>query len=451
MFKKFTNACVALVQKYLPDPFLFAAILTLVVFAAAMIVTGQSPMAMILHWNKGFWTLLSFSMQMALIVVTGHTLATAPIINKGIKKLASIPKTPFQAILIITFISSIACWINWGFGLIVGAIFAKEIAKQVKNVDYRLLIASAYSGFVVWHGGLSGSIPLALAAGGKDLLTVSKGVIKTAIPTSNTIFTTYNLTIVIVILLTMPILNWFMHPKGKEIVTIDPKLLEESDEEVAVASAVEITPAEKLENSPIVSMLIGAMGLVFVVYYFFKTGGTLDLNIVNFTFLFLSIVLHGNPKRFLKAASDGVKSTAGIVIQFPFYAGIMGMMVGANAHGVSLATAITNLFLSFSTAKTLPVYTFLSAGIVNIFIPSGGGQWAVQGPIMLPAAAQLGVDLGKNAMAIAWGDAWTNLLQPFWALPALAIAGLGARDIMGFCIIDLIYTGVIIVGCFLFL
>ena len=156
MFKKFTNGCVALVQKFLPDPFIFASILTIIVYIAGMLVTKQGPLEMLTHWNNGFWSLLSFAMQMALIVVTGHTLASTPIINKGIKKLAAVPKKPWQAIVLTTLVGAIACWINWGFGLILGAIFAKEVAKKVKKVDYRLLIASAYSGFVVWHGGLSG-------------------------------------------------------------------------------------------------------------------------------------------------------------------------------------------------------------------------------------------------------------------------------------------------------
>jgi short-chain fatty acids transporter len=188
-----------------------------------------------------------------------------------------------------------------------------------------------------------------------------------------------------------------------------------------------------------------------VVYYFGTNGFKLNLNIVNFLFLFVGILLHGTPRRFLDAVTNGAKGTAGIILQFPFYAGIMGMMVGASAEGVSFAGVISNWFVNISTATTFPLFTFLSAGIVNFFVPSGGGQWAVQAPIMMPAGAALGVDTAKTAMAIAWGDAWTNMIQPFWALPALGIAGLGARDIMGFCIIDLIYTGLIIAVGLMFL
>lgn len=450
MFKKFTNGCVTLVQRFLPDPFIFASILTIIVYIAGMIVTKQGPFEMLVHWNDGFWSLLSFGMQMALIVVTGHALASTPIANKGIKKLASIPKKPWQAIALTTLVGGIACWINWGFGLILGAILAKEIAKKVKNVDYRLLIASAYSGFVVWHGGLSGSIPLTIAAGGKEVEAVSAGVITSAISTAETIFSPYNIIMVLAILIILPIVNCYMHPKGKEVFEIDPKLLEESDK-VPNINIKDMTPAQKLENSPVISTLIGTMGIVYMVYYFVNNGFKLDLNVVNFTFLFLSILLHGTPRKFLNAAASGVKATTGIIVQFPFYAGIMGMMVGASASGVSLGGTIANGIISIANETTLPILATLSTAFCTIFIPSGGGEWALQAPIIMPAAQQLGVSASVAAMSIAWGDAWACLIQPFWALPALAIAGLNARDIMGFCIIDWLVTGVIIFGALLFL
>ncbi|NBI06041.1 TIGR00366 family protein [Senegalia massiliensis] len=441
MFKKFTNACVAVVQKYLPDPFLFAAILTFIVFLAGVFVTDQSPLAMIVHWGDGFWGLLAFSMQMALVLVTGHTLANAPIIKKGLRKLASIPKTPMQAILAVTFVAIAACWINWGFGLVIGALYARELARQIKTVDYRLLIASAYSGFVVWHSGISGSIPLKLATAGEGLAEATAGVVTNPIATSETIFSPYNLIIFGIILLTMPFINRAMHPKPEDVVSVDPELLVDEDLSVEVENP---TFADKMENSSILSILIGAMGLIFIVNYFINNGFDLNLNIVNFIFLFLGIILHGTPRKFLDAIIIATRGTAGIILQFPFYAGIMGMMTGLSSSGSSLAIVISNGFVSISNETTFPFFSFLSAGVVNFFVPSGGGQWAVQAPIMMPASAELGVSAAKTGMSIAWGDAWTNLIQPFWALPALGIAGLGARDIMGYCIIDLIYTGVII-------
>lgn len=443
MFKKVTNFCVKLVQRYLPDPFLFCVILTLIVFIGGITLTGQGPMEMVIHWNDGFWKLLAFSMQMVLVLVTGHTLAHAPIIQKALRGLAAPAKTPLQAIVAVTLVSSIACWINWGFGLVIGALYARQLAKEVKGVDYRLLIASAYSGFLVWHAGISGSIPLKLATAGADLAKITKGAVIDPIPTSATIFSSFNMIIVLALLITIPIVNRFMHPDAADTVTIDPALLEKESQPIDSAQKSK-TPADWMENSPLFSMLIGLMGLVFIFYYFSKNGFKLNLNIVNFMFLFAGILLHGTPRRFLDAIAVATKGSAGIILQFPFYAGIMGMMVGTNAAGISCAGLMSNWFVDISTVTTFPLFSFISAGLVNFFVPSGGGQWAVQAPIMMPAGAALGVPAAKTAMAIAWGDAWTNMIQPFWALPALGIAGLGARDIMGFCLIVMLYSGVII-------
>ncbi|WP_370059968.1 TIGR00366 family protein, partial [Neptunomonas phycophila] len=205
-----------------------------------------------------------------------------------------------------------------------------------------------------------------------------------------------------------------------------------------------MTPAERLENSRLLSLLLGILGYAYIIYYFVENGFALNLNIVNFTFLFTAILLHGTPKSLLNSVSEGARNCAGILLQFPFYAGIMGMMTATGDSGISLAGAISEMFVSISNETTFPLFTFLSAGIVNFFVPSGGGQWAVQAPVMMPAGEALGVDAAKTAMAIAWGDAWTNMIQPFWALPALAIAGLGAKDVMGYCVMALIGSGVII-------
>lgn len=448
MFKKLTRACVNIVQKYLPDAFIFAVFLTFLTFILGLIVTKQTPLAMVVHWSNGLWSLLSFTMQMVLVLVTGNTLANAPAFKRGLKKLAKLPKTPSQAIIFVTLISSIACWINWGFGLIIGAIFAKQLAKEVKGVDYRLLIASAYSGFLVWHAGLSGSIPLTIATGGDAVKKATAGVITSPIPTSQTIFSVYNLVAVGILIVTLPLINKAMMPKKEDTITIDPKLLIE-EPELEDIPVDKMTPADKLENSRIISILVAVMGFTYIIYYFSTKGFNLTLDVVNGIFLFLGLLLHGTPRRFIAAVTNAAKGAAGIILQFPFYAGIMGMMVGANASGVSLAGEIANLFVSISTPRTFPLFTFLSAGIINFFVPSGGGQWAVQAPIMMPAAAKIGVDAGKVAMGIAWGDAWTNMIQPFWAMPALAIAGLSAKDIMGYCLIDLIYAGIVVAGAFL--
>ena len=206
-----------------------------------------------------------------------------------------------------------------------------------------------------------------------------------------------------------------------------------------------MTPAEKVENSIYVNLVLAILGFSYIIYYFTTSKKIdLNLNIVNFIFLMLGVLLHKTPRSLINAFSEATKGAAGIILQFPLYAGIMGMMTGASEAGVSLASIISNFFVSISNEKTFPLFSFLSAGIVNIFVPSGGGQWAVQGPIMMPAGALIGVDPAKTAMTIAYGDSWTNMIQPFWALPALGIAKLGARDIMGYTLIVLVVTGIVI-------
>ncbi|SDO51010.1 short-chain fatty acids transporter [Halomonas shengliensis] len=429
MLKALSRPAVKLVERYLPDPYIFVLLLTIIAAVAAIAVERQTPLAVMRMWGDGFWNLLTFSMQMLLVLVTGFMLASSPPVKKLLQRLAALAKGPGGAILLVTYVSLAASWINWGFGLVVGALFAKELARLVR-VDYRLLVASAYSGFVVWHGGLAGSVPLTIATDG-HFSADQIGVIGTG----STIFAFFNLAIVVMLFIAVPLVNRMMLPDENESVFVDPKLLGDDEEE-----RVRITrPAERMENSVVLAWLVGIPGLIFLVDHFFLRGGGLNLNVVNFLFLFLAIVLHRTPRSLLTSLQEAIKGGAGIVIQFPFYAGIMAIMVQSG-----LAATLSEGLVSFATETTLPFWTFISAGIVNLFVPSGGGQWAVQAPVMLPAAEALGVEIPRVAMAVAWGDAWTNLLQPFWALPVLGIAGLKAKDIMGFCLIQLLITGVLI-------
>ncbi|WP_067727057.1 short-chain fatty acid transporter [Oceanobacillus damuensis] len=421
-----------MVQRYLPDAFLFAIILTFIVYLLGVVFTDSGPVQMIEHWGTGFWDLLAFAMQMSLIVVTGYILANTPFVKNFLAKLSTLANTPAQAVMLVTFVAVIACLINYGFGLVVGALFAIHVAKRVPSVDYRLLIASGYSGMLVWHGGLSGSIPLTIATPGHFLEEAIGGTI----PVVETLFSPFNILTVLILVITLPFFNRYLLIGTDPLNNTDTSLLNtENDVETESEMVQPETPAEKLENSRIVSLIIGMMGLAFIVYHFVLNGFDLNINIVNFILLFLGILLHKTPRRFLDTVSSGVKNAGGIIIQFPFYAGIMGMMVASG-----LSEQMSLWFVSFSTEFTLPLFSFISAGIVNFFVPSGGGQWAVQGPIMIEAALAIGADTAKTAMAVAWGDAWTNMIQPFWALPALAIAGLKVRDIMGFCVMMLFFS-----------
>jgi len=419
---------VRVVDRYLPDPFVFVLILTLVAGVAACLVQSVSPFSVTAMWGDGFWSLLSFSMQMLLVLVTGYLMASTPLVRRGLTALAGLAKSPGGAIVLVSLVSLMASWINWGFGLVVGALFAKELARQVR-VDYRLLVASAYSGFIVWHGGLAGSIPLSIATEGHPF-TDLVGLV----PTAETIFAPFNLIIVAALFVVTPFVNRAMMPSEADSVFIDRSLLEEA----SVKRDAAATPASRLETSRTLSLLIGAGGAAWVIQHF-ATGGGLSLNTINFLFLTLAILLHGTPRNLLDSLNEAVKGGAGIVIQFPFYAGIMAIMVDSG-----LAATVSQGLVGFATGTTLPFWAFLSAGLVNFFVPSGGGQWAVQAPVILPAAQALGADLPRAAMAVAWGDAWTNMVQPFWALPILGIAGLRAKDIMGFCVIHLVLSGALI-------
>lgn len=431
MIRSLSNFFTRIMQRWLPDAFIIAIILTFVVMIAGVLSQDHSPAKMAQFWGDGVWNLLVFSMQVIITLVTGSVLAQTPTIKRGLRKLASLAKTPGQAIILMTAIALICCWISWGFGLIASALMAREIARQVKGVHYPLLVASAYSGMLIWHAGLSGTIPLKIALSDGDVLsTLMNG---TTIPLSDTIFSGEVMTICLVLLITLPIINRLMMPEPHETIEIHP---EQSGtlEEIPVRTN---TPADRIENHRLPTLLLGLLGGYYLVDYFI-TGGKVGLNTVNFIFLVMGLLLHRSPASYLTAINEAVKGVSSVVLQFPLYAGIMGMMVHSG-----LAVSMSEWFISISTAETFTLFTFLSAGIVNFFIPSGGGQWAIQAPIVIPAAQALGIPLNQAAMAVAFGDAWTNMVQPFWALPLLGIARLGIKDIMGYCTVALLWSGLV--------
>ena len=436
--------CVRLVQRWLPEPFIFAILLTFVAALVAMPLCHQTPLEVVEHWGGGVWNLLAFAMQMALVLVCGSTLAAAPVVKRAIDAMARVPQSAPAAIALVTIVSALSCWLNWGFGLIVGVVFAKAIARQRSDVDYRLLIASAYSGFVVWHAGISGSIPLTMATPGEALAMATDGALTSPVPLAQTILNWHNLVTVLLVIIGITVANTLMHPK-QGVLTIDPALLRDDDNntETNVFSSAK-TPAQRLEQSKLLSWLVALMLLAYLVIHLAVRGAGLDLGGVIMIFLALGLLLHSTPVDYVRAFGKATTGAAGIILQFPFYAGIMGIITGIGASGISLGGVMAEACIRISNPVTYPLLTFLCAAVLNMFVPSGGGHWAVQAPIMFTAGANLGVDPGLTGMAISWGDAWTNLIQPFWALPALAIARLDAKDIMGYCLIDLLITGVII-------
>ncbi|EHD22609.1 MULTISPECIES: TIGR00366 family protein [Brenneria] len=440
MIGKISRAMTTIVSRYLPDPLIFAMLLTILTFVIGLLLTPHTPMDMVNMWGSGFWNLLGFAMQMALIIVTGHALASSSPVKRVLKNTASLAKTPVQGVMLVTFFGLVACVINWGFGLIVGAMFAREVARRVPGSDYPLLIACAYIGFLSWGGGFSGSMPLLAATPGNPVEHIA-GII----PIGETLLTGYNFFITIGLIVVMPFVTRMMMPKPEKVIAIDPALLEEEPDFQKKLPA-DASIAEKMEESRIITLIICALGVSYLGMYFWKNGFNITINTVNLMFLIGGMLLHKTPMAYMRAISAAARSTAGILVQFPFYAGIQLMMEHSGLGGM-----ITEWFINIANKDTFPIMTFFSSALINFAVPSGGGHWVIQGPFVIPAAQALGADLGKATMAIAYGEQWMNMAQPFWALPALAIAGLGVRDIMGYCVTALLFSGVIfVIGLALF-
>lgn len=427
-------------ERWLPDAFVFAVILTLITFVGGVLITDSSPYDMVLHWGDGFWGLLTFTAQIITTFIMSYALALTKPVSRMLEKIASYCKTPTTAIIIVTFTALLASLFSWAFGLVVAGIMAKLVGRKVQDVDYRVLVAAGYSGFVIWEGGLSSSPALFVATQDHNFQDMVG-----LIPTSDTLLSVLNIVAVCVIFFTLPFVMMLIHPKRKsERFIIDQKLLEEETLEEESKIQAGNAPNDKLDKSRLIVSLGGLLGLFYLGNHFYFNGFSLDLNTVNLIFLTFALLLYGNVRELaigLKKASGSVGQFA---LQYPFYAGIMGMMTTSG-----LAVWLSNFFASISTDKTLPLFTFLASGLLNMFVPSGGGQWAIQAPIFLPTAMEMGVEPAKVVLAVAWGDAWTNMVQPFWAVPLLAIAGLKIRDIMGFTMITLIYTGIILMSIFL--
>jgi short-chain fatty acids transporter len=431
MLRPLTRLCVRYAERYIPNPYLYAVILTFITVAAALIWTASHPGQVIEAWYKGIWDILAFALQMALVLVTGVTLADAPAVKKLLKKLAAVPVGQTGAAITVFFASAIGSWLNWGFGLVVGALVAREIAKRLKDVDFSFLVAAAYMGFMVWASGLSSSIALATATPGSALNIVEKVTGKVA-GFDQTIFTAYNLVPVVLLLILIPLALRFMGPEAREMKRVDAQALI-AQEAVSTPAARPRTFATILEDAWPLSVLLVLMG-VFYEYHAIRTKGFhLDINGFIFIVLMLGLLFHWRPIRYVNSFEASARTVGPILLQFPLYGGIMGIMTGTG-----LAAIIAQRFVDFSTAQTLPFWSFISSNIISLFVPSGGGHWAVQGPFMVPAAVKLNVDPAITAMATAMGEQTANMIQPFWALPILAIARLGIKDIMGYCVIALV-------------
>jgi short-chain fatty acids transporter len=438
MVRKLASFFTHVMKHYLPDAYLFAILLTFFAAALSLIFTESGATKMISEWGNGIYGIVGFAMQMILILITGHALALTPFVDRILVKIADLGDTPVKAGMVVAFVAALGSWVNWGFGLIIGGLLALEISKKTKNVDFPYLIAAAYSGFVIWHQGLSGSIPLVVATT-KHAQNFLEKFLGAPVPVSQTIFQPFNLIPAAIIVFTLPLLYALMHPKEGDVKTISrDKLKELQSEKAYVERPKDPTLAERIDHSYIINGIFGLMGISYLIWHFSNKGFDLNLNIVIFIFFITGVLLHYKPINYVKAIAIAIRGAGGIALQFPLYGGIQGIMIGTG-----LAKVIAGWFVAVSSAQTFYLLQFLAAGIINVFIPSGGGQWAAQGPITIEATQMLGIDPIRSAMMVAWGDQWTNMLQPFWALPLLGLAGLTARDVMGYTTMTLIWSGVV--------
>lgn len=428
LLNRVANKFSKFVERYLPDAFVIAVLMTIFVLLLGFFMNPSNPKELFTSFGNGFWAYLAFTMQMVLLLMTGMALASVPGIQKMLTLLASKAKTANQAYVLTFLISSVAYYINWGLAVVVGAIIAREVGRRNQQAHFPLLVASAYTPTVLYTAGFSSSIGLTVATEGHFLENVM-GVI----PTSQTIFHTGTFIILIALLITIPLFIVLMAPK-KDVIPYNPL---PSKKEINSDIADPSTPASKLERTPILGILIGIVGLIYIIFEF-AGGRDLDLNIINLLFLSLGLVLHQSLGQYAKAFKEAAGAISPIILQFPFYAGIIAVLGSSG-----IADSIINGMASIANESTFTVFTYWTAGLVNILAPSGGGQWLLQGPLQVPAGLQLGVDPAITAMAVGWGDAWTNLIQPFWALPILSVVGLHIRHIMGYCILISIWVGIV--------
>jgi len=446
-FNNLSKPFVKLVENFYPDAFIFVIVLSVLTFLLAVFNTDSSIIETFEAWGTGLPKLFTFTAQICIIMITAHALAHTKPVENILSKIGSYPASQIQAYALVTFISGLASLFAWSFGLIVGGIVSKFVAigcakKRIK-IHYPLLVASAYSGYVIWHMGYSSSAALFVSSADHSLID-KIGII----PVTDTIFNPFNITIAIFTLLIITIVNPLMRPNNdSEINEIDSNVFRFTDKSDSDDMNKKIrSPAQVIENNRFISFFLAISLLLFIGLIFYKKGFSLDLNIVSWSFLGIGLLLSNSPIHYVKLVNRASVTVGPIILQYPFYAGIMGIMADTGLINV-LAEKIS----SIATADTLGFYSFLSGGLVNMFIPSGGGQWAVQGPVMIEAANYLNVKPYVIVLGVAYGDQWTNMIQPFWTIPLLAIAGLHMRQIMGYTFVIFIITGVIYGSAMLYL
>jgi short-chain fatty acids transporter len=424
-----------LAQALVPDPFVISILLAVVAFALGLGVGNAGPLALARSFAGGMLetALIAFAFEMALILVTGYALAAAPGVRRLLERLADLPRTTGGAASLVAGTAMVLGLLNWGLGLVAGAFLAREVGRGFRRrrlaLNYGLVGAAGYMGMLVWHGGLSGSAPLKVA---------TAGAFGPAIDVSRTLFSPLNLAVTAGLLAVIP--GVFFLLGGSTAESSAPMPREQDAPEPSEAPPP--GPVRWMEHSPVVMACL-ALPLLVALGSLLWTRGTAAVNLQTVILLFwaVGLVLHGSPLTYARAFGEGAAGAAGILLQFPIYFGVMAVMRESGAM-----TAVAHTFAAWALAlrDTVPpevsgsVGTFLSAALINLFVPSGGGQWALQSPLILESAQALGLERAPLVMAFSYGDQLTNMLQPFWALPLLSITGLGARHVMGYTLLAML-------------
>ncbi len=421
-------------MRWIPDSFVIAIILTLFTFLLSISVADFGIADTISTWGSGFWDLLKFTNQITLTLLFGYALANTRPVHQLLLKVAEMIRTPRMAYVLVCLVTGICALLSWGLALITAGIVARAVGESCRRrgiiIHYPLLVASAFSGFVIWHQGLSSSVGLTLATPGHFLESVT-GIV----PITETLFTSWNMILALVVLVTLPWLMSLLAPVSPENISEFPEALVGSDDRTESAVPPQ-SPAERLEQSRLLNVVIILVAVSYVYMHFIQRGLGLTLDIFNFTFLFAGLMLAGSPMKYLQIIIEGGRVASVFLLQYPFYSGVAAVMAASG-----LAAMLVDFFVQASNAESLPLFSFLSGGLLNIFIPSGGGQWAVQGPIMMETARALNADVPRVAMSVALGDQWTNLIQPLSIVPVITIAQVPLRAVMGYCFFALVYSG----------
>jgi short-chain fatty acids transporter len=428
-----TAVSVYLFEHLMPDPYVFAVLLTFIgALLAWWLAPNATPSSIVSAWYAGIFNLFTFAFQMVIMLVAGYALATAPLVHRGLTSLASLATTQASAISLTIIVSLIASWLNWGLGLVTAALLAREIAKRVR-IDFGWLVAAAYSGFVISTEGLSGSIALSQATHGSALNIVEK-VTGHSLPLSETVFTRFNLIPIAVLFVVLPIIFRYLGPADDASLPTDPDRLFAEDKKKPITELPD-TFGSMLDHAWILNILLFLFGSAAIFLELRRTHASVDLNLVIIVLLMLGLLLHWRPVAYIGAVKEAARITGPLILQYPLYGGLMGIITTTG-----LAAVISKVFIKYSTAHTLPFFTYLTSLVITLFVPSGGGHWAVQGPFAIPAAQNLHASLAGTTMSVAMGESVANMLQPFFALPILAIAGIKMRRMMGFMVVTFLIS-----------